>query len=40
MEIIDINAENYAAKFTTPTDDPVKEIEKYTTLEIIHRRHA
>ena len=30
MEIIDIKAENYAARFTTPTDTLLSEIEKYT----------
>jgi predicted O-methyltransferase YrrM len=30
MDIIDIKAENYAARFTTPTDNLLSEIEKYT----------
>ncbi|MGH2646493.1 MAG: O-methyltransferase [Ginsengibacter sp.] len=30
MEIINTKAENYAARFTTPTDSLLQEIEKYT----------
>jgi predicted O-methyltransferase YrrM len=30
MEIINIKAEDYAARFTTPADDLLQEIEKYT----------
>src|SRR5664279_3680928 len=30
MEIINNKAENYAARFTSPTDDLLQEIEKYT----------
>ena len=30
MEIINNKAEDYAARFTTPTDNLLQEIEKYT----------
>jgi caffeoyl-CoA O-methyltransferase len=30
MEIIDTKVENYAARFTSPTDNLLQEIEKYT----------
>lgn len=36
MEIIHTNAEKYAAKFTTPTDNLLQEIEQYTCLNHPH----
>ncbi|MEO8412306.1 MAG: O-methyltransferase [Ginsengibacter sp.] len=36
MEIIHTDAEKYAAKFTTPTDDLLQEIEHYTYLNHPH----